>query len=85
MQDLVSNRDSGTLRRTTSVSVVRCINSTYSSIKCKSAVEIEKAMVGVRISFFFINNNWQAGYKFPVVPFFDNRLEEGVVSGIQKK
>jgi hypothetical protein len=42
-------------------------------------------MRGVKVQFFFINNNWQASQSFPVVSNFDDRLNDGVVSTIKKK
>jgi hypothetical protein len=42
-------------------------------------------MKGVKVSFFFINNNWQASSDFPVQAFFDNRLQDGVVTSLHKK
>lgn len=42
-------------------------------------------MKGARVSFFFIDNNWQPGNSYPVVPVFNNRLSEGIINSYTKK
>lgn len=76
VQDLVANQDMGYLQMKTFASLNRCINTT--DVVCKSPEEIEAALRGVVVSFFYVGNDWRPGNKFPVQHFIDASLAQGI-------